>query len=367
MAVAALRIRDRFDWLKPEAMMERAITLLLAIPFLIVVLLGVALLSASPAHAAEDPACGAKDLIAELEISNPAEFAKLKAEGAKIRNSGARFWKLEKPGQKTNWLLGTMHVSDPRVTTLPAEARSAFEVASTVVLESDEILDQQKAAAKLMMKPDLMYFAGKESIADYLKPDEQKLLEDGLMKRGLPFNAVIKMKPWMLTSMVALPACELSRKAQGVPFLDMKLARDGIAMGKQIKGVETMAEQLDVVAGLPMAFHVKSLVGTIRYPDFTADMMETTLNLYLRGDIGLVFPAGAYFAPEKNVDDFKDMALFEERLITMRNHTMADRAEPILAEGNVFMAVGALHLVGDEGVVELFRKKGYTVTAVSMQ
>ena len=61
------------------------------------------------------------------------------------------------------------------------------------------------------------------------------------------------------------------------------------------------------------------------------------------------------------------MALFEDRLIRMRNHTMADRAAPILAEGNVFMAVGALHLVGDEGVIELFRKKGYTVTAVNMQ
>jgi uncharacterized protein YbaP (TraB family) len=43
---------------------------------------------------------------------------------------------------------------------------------------------------------------------------------------------------------------------------------------------------------------------------------------------------------------------------------MADRGEPILARGNVFMAVGALHLIGDEGLVELLRKKGYTVTAV---
>lgn len=366
MAVAAPRIRDRFDWLKPEAITERLIALLIAIPFVLVVLLGLALL-ASPARAEDDPTCGAKDLVAELEVSNPAEFAKLMAEAAKIKNSGARFWKLEKAGQKPNWLLGTMHVTDPRVTNLPAEAKTAFDGSAVVVLESDEILDQQKAAARLMATPDLLYFAGKESISDYLNPDEKKLLEDGLMKRGMPFNAVVKMKPWMLTSMVALPSCELSRKAQGIPFLDMKLAKDGLAMGKQIKGVETMAEQLNVVAGLPMSFHVKSLIGTVKYPEYTADMMETTLKLYLRGDIGLVFPAGAYFAPEKNAEDFKDMALFEDRLIRMRNHTMADRAEPILAEGNVFMAVGALHLVGDEGVVELFRKKGYTVTAVNMQ
>ena len=180
----------------------------------------------------------------------------------------------------------------------------------------------------------------------------------------MPYSAVFKMKPWILTSMVALPTCELSRKAQGKPFLDMKLAKDGLAAGKEVKGVETLAEQMEVVASLPMEFHVKSLVGMVKYPDYTADMMETTLQLYLQGDIGLVFPATAYFAPEKDMSDFKDMALFEEKLITMRNHHMADRGEPILAKGNVFMAVGALHLVGDEGVVELLRKKGYTVTAV---
>jgi len=56
--------------------------------------------------------------------------------------------------------------------------------------------------------------------------------------------------------------------------------------------------------------------------------------------------------------------MFEEKLITVRNHHMADRADPMLAKGNVFMAVGALHLIGDEGVVELFKKKGYTATPV---
>jgi uncharacterized protein YbaP (TraB family) len=364
MSTAAPRLNDRFDRHMPDRIADRAIAVLLAIPFLLALVLLLTLVFAAPARAEEDPACGGKDLIAALQTSNPAAYEMLRAEGAKIRNSGVRFWKLEKAGQQPNWLLGTMHLSDPRVTDMPAEAKAAFEGAGVIVLESDEILDQQKAAAKLMARPDLMFFSGKETIADYLTPDEQKLLENGLMQRGMPFNAVAKMKPWILTSMVALPSCELSRKAQGMPFLDMKLAKDGIAAGKEVKGVETLAEQMDVVASLPMAFHVKSLVGTVKYPQYTADMMETTLQLYLRGDIGLVFPAGAYFAPEKSVDDFKDMALFEEKLITMRNHTMADRGEPILARGNVFMAVGALHLVGDEGLVELLRAKGYTLTAV---
>lgn len=364
MSAAVPGCQNRFDRLTPHGLADCAVAALIAYPFLILLALLVGLGFAAPVRAAQDAACGGRDLVADLKASNPAEYAKLRAEGNKIKNSGIRFWKLEKPGQQPNWLLGTMHLSDPRVAELPVEAKAAFDGATVLVLESDEILDQQKAAAKLMARPDLMFFAGTETIADHLKPDEQKLLEDSLLKRGTPFATVAKMKPWILTSMVALPTCELSRKAQGLPFLDMKLAKDGLASGKEVKGVETLAEQMDAIASLPMSFHVKSLVGTVKYPQYTADMMETTLQLYLQGDIGMIFPAGTYFAPEKDVNDFKDMALFEEKLITMRNHTMADRGAPILARGNVFMAVGALHVIGDEGVVELLRKKGYTVTAV---
>ena len=56
---------------------------------------------------AEDVACGARDLVGELKKSDPAAYARLEAEGAKIANSGYRFWKIEKDGQKPDWLLGT--------------------------------------------------------------------------------------------------------------------------------------------------------------------------------------------------------------------------------------------------------------------
>jgi uncharacterized protein YbaP (TraB family) len=347
-----------------ERLASGALYSLIAMHLLAALSLVMILAFARPAAAAEDFACGAKDLVAELKVKDPAAYAKLKAEGAKIKNSGTRFWKLEKPGQEPNWLLGTMHLSDPRVTSMPAEARSAFDNASTVVLESDEILDQTRAAAKLMAKPDLMMFSGTQSIRDYLNPAETIVLEQQLKQRGIPLGTVVKMKPYILSSMVALSPCELSRKASGAPFLDQKLAQEAQAAGKDVKGVETLAEQIEAMASLPMDFHVRALVSIARYPRFTADMMETTLGLYLTGDIGLVFPATIYFAPEKNDQDFKDQQVFEQKLIIDRNHHMADRGAPILAKGNVFMAVGALHLIGDEGLIELLRQKGYTATPI---
>jgi uncharacterized protein YbaP (TraB family) len=354
------------EWLpKPDRVANGLAYGLILIHFLALLSLIAVLFGANPADAAEgDLACGAKDLVGELKKTDPAAYAKLKAEGEKIRNSGYRFWKLEKNGQAPNWLLGTMHVSDPRVTDLADAAKAAYAGADTVILESDEILDQRAASAKLFAKPDLMMFTGDKTIIDYLSPEDEKVLAAGLMARGIPLTSVVKMKPYIIASMVSLSTCELSRKANGMPFLDMKLAVEAQAAGKQVRGVETLAEQIEAMASLPLDFHMRALVSSVRYPQYTADMMETTLQLYLDGNIGLVFPAGAYFAPEKSTGDFKDMAMFEEKLITVRNHHMADRADPMLAKGNVFMAVGALHLIGDEGVVELFKKKGYTATPV---
>ncbi|MDB5556042.1 MAG: hypothetical protein JWL86_6026, partial [Rhizobium sp.] len=329
MSAAVLEIRNRSSRILDLAA-DSALSFIVAVHIVAALVLAATLMFATPAGATEDPTCGAKDLVAELQVKNPAEYAKLIAEGDKIKNSRARFWKLEKSGQKPNWLLGTIHLSDPRVTNLPHESKAAYDASSTVILESDEVLDQQKAAAKLMMTPDLMYFSGKDTLIDYLKPEQQTILETTLIKRGIPFHSIVKMKPYLISSMVSLSTCELSRKAHGAPFLDMKLAQDGIATGKQVKGVETMQEQLEAMASLPMSFHVKSLVSSVEYPEYTADMMETTVQLYLRDQIGVVFPASTYFAPTTDAEDFKDIALFEERMITQRNHTMVDRAEPML-------------------------------------
>jgi uncharacterized protein YbaP (TraB family) len=362
MTSAISRNFARFSPSMPDRL-AKGLAYLLAATHLVALLSLILVLFSAQAHA-EDATCGAHDLVAELQKKDPAAYEKLLAEGKKIKNSGYRFWKLEKPGQAPDWLLGTMHVADPRVTTLPTEAKAAFADADTVILESDEILDQKAASLKLFAKPDLMMFADKKTIIDYLTPDDQKVLEKGLLARGIPLGSVVKMKPYIIASMVSLSTCELSRKAQGAAFLDMKLAVDAQAAGKQVKGVETLQEQLEAMASLPMDFHVRALVSAVRYPQYTADMMETTLQLYLRGQIGLVFPAGSYFSPDKQAGDAKDNALFEEKLITIRNHHMADRGDPILAKGNVFMAVGALHLIGDQGVVELLRKKGYTATPI---
>lgn len=312
---------------------------------------------------AEDDTCGGRNLVEDWRASDPARLAAVDKEAAEIPNGKGLFWKIEKAGVAPSYLLGTMHVTDPRVLAMPKGAPEAYQTAGTVIVESDEIVDEKKAAAAVMMRPDLTMFADGKTIGDFLKPDEKQTLEAGLKARGIPLALVSKMKPWMIASFVALPACEMTRKAAGASFLDKQLAEEALKTGKTLKGLESLTEQLQAMDALPAQFHVQALVETLRLGDTVKDVMETTTELYLSGEIGMVMPMMKAVSEEEagSTDD----ADFEQRIITDRNHTMATRARPILDKGNAFMAVGALHLPGKQGLIELLRQEGFTVTAVN--
>lgn len=337
--------------------------LIAAFHMLLAAALLVAVFSVTSADAAED-SCTGKNLLTELQQNEPGRYAEAVKEADATPNGKGVFWKIEKPGLKTSWLLGTMHVTDPRVLNLPPRAQEAHDGADTVVIESDEILDEKKATASLLMRPDLMMFTDGTTIEKLLSPQDYTRLEAGLKQRGIPLSAVSRMRPWMIASAVALPACEIARKAKGVQFLDQKIAADAAAEGKQVKGLETLAEQLQAMAELPIEFHLKSLIETLELGAKMNDVVETMTAIYLSGDIGMTMPMLKTVSPEGS-DESSDYAAFEQRIILDRNKVMAERAAPILANGNVFMAVGALHLPGKDGVIELLRQQGFTVTAVN--
>lgn len=310
---------------------------------------------------ADEIVCTGEDLTLSLPAS---AMEAAKAEAAKIPNGEHRLWKIEKDGVAPSFLFGTMHMTDPRVIDLTPEARKAYEGASTVIIETTDVLDEKKSATMLLSRPDLMMFTDQMTLTSLIPADQLKTVEDGLNKRGLPLVTVNKMKPWMILGVLALPACELKRKQGGAPFLDIKLAKDAESAGKEIAGLESMIEQLDAMAKVPMDFHIQGLIETVALGDKVDDVMETMLSLYTKGQIALIMPVLKQLQPEGSMAD-GGYADFEAIMIDTRNALMAERAREQLAMGNRFIAVGALHLPGEKGLVELLRKDGYTLTALA--
>jgi len=342
-----------------------AFWLLAALPLLLAAVLVATLLALTPAQAADEVSCSGQNVLTELKTRDPARYAAAVAEGDKTANGKGIFWKIEKPGLKPSWLMGTMHLTDPRVLTMPLAARTAHADADAIIVESDEILDDNKAAAALLAKPELTMFTDGTTITSLLSKEDAAKLEAGLKARGVALPLVARMRPWIISSFVSLPACEFARKAKGASFLDKQIAEQALAHGAKVVGLETLSEQLVAMSELPVEFHLQALIETLALGDRMNDVIETMIQLYLSGDVGMTMPMLKTLAPEAAAKDAVGYAAFEQRIILDRNHVMATRALPYLAKGNAFMAVGALHLSGDQGLVELLRQSGYKLTAVN--
>jgi uncharacterized protein len=313
----------------------------------------------APAPAAID--CGGTDLVEAMRRDDPDTFAAVEAEAAATPNGEGLLWRIEGQDAEPSWLYGTMHVADARVLALSEAAASAFDGAATVVVESAEIADLERASMAILAKPELTTFTDGTTLRSLLSTEDYALLELRLAEQGVPVVAVNRMKPWMILSLFAMTDCEKQAEAAGELFLDAKLAADALEAGKALEGLETIEEQLSAMASLPMELHVRGLIETLSLGSLLDDLMSTTTELYVAGRIGMIMPMLKAAAP--GTDDAEESyAEFEETIVLARNRTMAERALPMLAGGNIFIAVGALHLPGEEGLVELFRDEGYTVT-----
>ena len=278
-------------------------------------------------------------------------------------NAKALFWKIEKSGVAPSFLLGTAHVTDERITKLPAETQSQLDQASTVAVEVKDLTPANAAAAMLKLGPLLMVTP--ETRFDNLLtgPEKQQLIE-GLGKAGVPESAALSLQPWLSGTMLSISACETARERSGLKALDMRIEADAKAKGIPVVGLETAEEQFRSMAGISRDAQIANLKLALEWRSQLDDFSETLISLYGQRRVASLFPL-----IEEMIGDpaLAHLALddFEVRLITDRNLRMRDRMLPLLEKGRAFIAVGALHLIDRNGLVELLRTAGYKLTPVN--
>jgi len=316
-------------------------------------------------------ACNGVDLRSTLEAS---EREKINEETASIPNPQGRFWKIEKPGISPSWLLGTMHVADQRIRLFSDSEYSAFDRAERIALELDEILDAPAATLKILGHTETFTYSEDNALKNALPAPQFALFEEVLERRGLSYALLSRTKPWLIWAMLSMPPCLVEEESKGKVAFDAYLGKLAQADGKEVIGLETMEEQLTAIDSLPLNFYVTSIIQLGSLNDRLNDYHETMIALYLDGEIGAIMPTmmalmvrdlEAAGLGDAEMPNPADMLSFETILLDDRNIIMAQRAAPLLEQGNTFIAVGALHLVGETGLVEQFRRMGYQVTSQS--
>lgn len=323
-------------------------------------------LSWAVAQAQEPPACTGKDLLADLGMKDPKLQAEVLAEAAIIPNHEAMLWRIEPPGGvEPSWLFGTAHLTDPRIVNMPEPAHDALRKARTVALELAEIRNRQEMAMAAMKHARLLVLPLGQSLWDLIPDKDETYIRDNPNLPKGKAGALDPYQPWVVATMLSFPPCEAKRQAAELPSLDQHIAMVAESQGISVTGLETVEEQLSIFAGMPLDQQAKFLVASAQLGPLAGDYFETMVRLYLARRINVMMPLAKRLQPPGTDTDTSIYGFFQEELIDKRNKRMAERARPLIDQGNAFIAVGALHLPGKTGLVELLRSAGYKVMPVN--
>jgi len=257
-------------------------------------------------------------------------------------------WRVEGKGAAPSHVFGTIHLADPRVTKLPPAVEREFDRARSVALELT--LDSSNI---LLLANRMLYTDGRdlESVAGAELFGKAAAITAGL---GLPEQILRAFKPWAVALVLSAPPQDPAN------VLDFVLAQRAQAKGKPVRELEGMEEQIGVLEGLPEADQVALLRQAVENRGRMQDWIGRLVDAYLARDLA----AMQRISEESSGGDARVNEVYTERLLGQRNERMVERMEPWLAEGGAFVAMGALHLYGERGVLALLQGRGYRVTRV---
>jgi hypothetical protein len=272
-----------------------------------------------------------------------------------LRYGQGLLWRIETQGAQPSFLFGTMHSTDPAVLSLPDPVKSAFSESRSLALEMviDETVQAQLGQA--------MVLGDGRSLDGIIGPERFAAVTAVGALYGLPPQALRVFRPWAAMSVFSMTPTEFKRNTAGILPLDQALQAAAGQRGMPVHGLETAQEQIAVFAGIPEPEQIALLDLVLRDHPQIEQWFGRIKQAYLAADVADIYS----LMTEQTEGAPSEVAeAFEQRLILERNHRMAQRMGPLLDQGRAFVAVGALHLPGDRGILRLLEIEGHQVTRI---
>jgi hypothetical protein len=241
-----------------------------------------------------------------------------------------------------SYLYGTMHVGDKRAYRFSKSVMPSFEKATAFAMEIDPSTADPLSLMNMMKLKE-----GK--LQDLFTAEEWQRLKDFMQAElQTDLEKLNDFSPFFIYSMIAQTKFS-NQKGQALDLYFFSQAKKG---QKIIHGLETVEEQIAAINRMSADDQKKMLLDGISEETEDDKSMDQMIKYYAKGDLDKL---------QELSDEADYGAEFEQALILERNHTMADRMEPLMQSQSTFIAVGALHLPGEEGILKLLEKDGYQV------
>lgn len=262
----------------------------------------------------------------------------------------ALFWSIEKNGQPRGYLLGTIHSEDPRV--LEFSAGFLDRLRSNQVFAMEMVPD----ASTLERLSAYMSYPPGERLEPVIGSDRYRALEAALSAYPVPAESIGRMRPWAALMTLSTPP-----PITGF-FMDLSLSLRASGNGLEVVGLETLEEQLSFLEEMPLPMQLALLDQAIAEAGHVAEVHEQMVTAYLENNLEALQALSdeQLQAVGRSASDY-----FIELGIHARNRRMAASLLSRLDHATVFAAVGALHLPGEEGLINILRQHGFLLSPLA--
>lgn len=273
------------------------------------------------------------------------------SEAAAREFTAGRLFRIDRPGAPSSFVFGTMHSNDPRVTAVPGAVLAALARCKTAAFES--LIGEGDAAAFVAAAHD----ESGRGLGDAVDATTLARIRAALGGEAPDLATLAKAKPWALLLMLAQP------RQSGPPALDALLKVEAQSRKLALIGLELPEEQTASLDAIPRLSQLALLRWALDSESSRAAELEATTRAWLKGDLAALRRlALAPSASNANLRPHFE-SLFKH-LIVDRNALMAHRLHVPLMRGGVFVAVGAMHLEGDQGLLALIKQQGYRIVRI---
>lgn len=262
-------------------------------------------------------------------------------------------WKVESD-KGTGYLLGSIHLLKKDHYPLKQVIEDAFVESDTLVVEAN--LSDPEVTKLIMPLLQKGMYQGEETLKDNISEKTYQLTRDKLKEMGLDIEKYIKFKPWMAA--MTILNIQLMKMGfdpnYGIDMYFMKKA----AGKKEILELEGIEFQLKLFESFSKEESEKFFLSSILEADQLGKEMDKMVNAWNKGEVETLKRMLT-----ENTDKYPELKDFYKKIADDRNVGMVDKIIKYLEQGKkCFVVVGAAHMVGKKGIVQLLKDKGYTVT-----
>ena len=311
--------------------------------------------------------CRGADLIETLPA---AERDAIIAAAQAVPYPSGNLW-LARRGEATVTVVGTMHVNDVRNLGFLQRLQARIDATDLVILEAtlDEIARLEEV---IIAEPSIAFIVDGPSLRDQLTPAEWDDLRREMGARGVPSFMAGRMQPWLAFVTLSAPACLLEQGAAATVGLDALIEGLANRAGVPVLGLEDYTILFETFDTLSLDESLDILRATLLIAPYAEDVFATLTNAYFAGEHRLVWEFSRRWLPaeiEAQIDVPAMQAIFarlEDVLLTNRNLAWMETLLPLTeAHSDIVLAVGAAHLSGHDGVLDLLDRAGFALTPLT--